>query len=72
MVSVAVRAPAAFGLNVKVIVQVAPAARVVVQVLVGTNSAEFVPEYAIAMVSGAVPTWLEIVTVCGVLIVFTP
>ena len=69
MVSVALRAPFFVGLNVTLIVHLAPAARFAPQVVVRAKSPAFVPPMAILlMVNGAVPV-LDSVTVCGALVV---
>jgi len=62
--------PIEVGLNVMLIVQLAPAARLAPQVVVRANSVELVPPSAMTLiVSGAVPV-LDNVTVLGALVTF--
>ena len=68
---VAVRAPPPLGVNVTLIVQLAPAARVAPHVVVFAKLFAFVPEIEIPeMAIGALPVF-ESVTVRAVLVTFT-
>ena len=68
IVSVALRLPGAIGSNVTEIVQLAPTATLVPQVLVCAKSPELVPVIAIlAIVSGPVPEFVN-VTVCALVV----
>jgi hypothetical protein len=71
IVTAALRAPVAVGLNVTLMVQLAAAATLVPQVLVWLKSPLFVPVMAmLVMLSAAVPVF-ERVTACAVLLVLT-
>jgi hypothetical protein len=71
IVTAALRAPVAVGVNVTLILQLAPAARLVPQVFVWLKSPLFVPVMAmLVMPSAAVPV-LERVTACAALLVLT-
>jgi len=68
---VALRAAATVGLNVTLIVQFAPAARLEPHVFVAAKSPEFVPEMTmLVIVRDAAPVF-ESVTSCAVLVVLT-
>ena len=68
---VALRAAATVGLNVTLIVQFAPAARLEPHVFVAAKSPEFVPEMAmLVIVRDAAPVF-ESVTICAALVVLT-
>ena len=70
-VSDAVRAPVAVGLNVMMIVQLAPAARLALHVVVRAKLEALVPTTPILLiVSDAVPVF-DSVTVCAALVVFS-
>jgi hypothetical protein len=71
MLTLALRLPEAVGLNVTVMVQLAPAARLLGQVLVWAKSAALVPVMAILVMLSALVPVLVRVTACPVLVVPT-